>query len=371
MDQGRKLGVSDLLAIVVFIGLAILLSLMFLALIYGDYVARQDLVVVEKTLLSEKLNTVVRFVDYSEDQVIFFFKRLDNGDRVSFFLYTSGGYVNCSNVLRVLSGGYLVETRVHSTSEILVVNEGNKYSFSEYAKSRGLPSTGDIPVCTVKLQGNSVVGIRVAQPLVEGYNYTELYATNRAWRLLGVLGFKVASPTVISVGSIEYYLPNGTLLKIQVNSTESSVNLTSSFAWNLDLNATAVYVNEVLLPSSGRVKLSKTPIHPDSLYSSLSIEVYPGAQGQGYIKVRYGGQDIVKGNDEVFVRVTGWTTSLNTPLNISMSNVLYASGVARAVYVSKSTDFGAGDLSVFIVTYLNNKPYLVDVYSLELTSPVP
>lgn len=154
---GLKRGLSEVTAIAILVGIVLVLSLSFLVFMQGSFISVQDLHTLQRLVLTEKLNTVVRLIDSSEDRAVFLFRRLDTGDRVSFFVYNESGYVECSGIVASINGGEIADTRLHRVEDVMVVSENNVYSFKYYARSAGYPDTGNVHVCTLKITKNALV----------------------------------------------------------------------------------------------------------------------------------------------------------------------------------------------------------------------
>lgn len=152
-----KKGLSEVTAIAILVGIVLVLSLSFLIFMQSNFVSMQDLHTLQRLVLTEKLNTVVRLINSSEGSTVFLFRRLDVSGRVSFFVYNGSGYVECSDVLTSISGGEIEGIYQHKVEDIMVVSENSIYSFKYYAKSAGYPDTGNVYVCTLKITKNALV----------------------------------------------------------------------------------------------------------------------------------------------------------------------------------------------------------------------
>lgn len=152
-----KKGLSEVTAIAILLGIVLVLSLSFLVFMQSNFVSMQDLYALRRLVLTEKLNTVVRLINSSEGSTVFLFKRLDTGDKVSFFVYNGSEYAECPNVVTSISGGEIAGTYQHKVEDVMVVLENSVYSFKYYAKSAGYPDTGNVYVCTLKITRNTLV----------------------------------------------------------------------------------------------------------------------------------------------------------------------------------------------------------------------
>lgn len=365
---GYSKGLSDLIAVFILIGVAIVFSISFLVLMQSSYSPRQDIQLLQRLISSERLNTVVKYVDFSGDYATLLFKRLDNKERVTFFLYSEQGYIDCLNLIHRVSRGEIVGVYEHSLDEITVLSDDSTYSFKYYARSHGYPDRGSIRVCVLRVDKNALITLRVARPIVEGYNTTELYSTNRLWRLRGSLEFMAVNRSTILIDDTEYLVESGSRIRIQVNTIGGRLNITPIGAGlglidELQIYSWAVYINEALLPDYGLVQINNMLIDIRSLKSTMTIEVSPGAPEPGYIRVRYGDEVLYEGHGTIYVKTTNWLANASLPLFIELNNeTLYAYGLSYAIYVSRTPHIGISNLMIFVVTYVNNKPYLVDVY---------
>lgn len=152
-----KKGLSEVTAIIILVGIVLVLSLSFLVFMQSSFVSTQNLYALQRLVLTEKLNTVVRLINSSEGNAVFLFRRLDTGDKVSFFVYNGSGYTECSDMVTSVSGGEITSTYQHEVEDVMVVSERNIYSFKYYAKSAGYPDTGSVYVCTLKTAKNALV----------------------------------------------------------------------------------------------------------------------------------------------------------------------------------------------------------------------
>jgi len=354
-------GISDLFAITIFIGVSLIIGILFAMLLYSDYAIRMEVLELNKMISSERLNTVIRLIDVREGNFTLLTRRLDGKNTIAFFLYDGSNYINCSKVVSSIIGGELISWRVHSLREINILDSSTGlYEFPIYARSRNYPDRGEVVVCVLQLSGNTILNIELLKPLVRGYVNVSLSAENGYWKLYGTLKFKLLDEALISVCGDTVRLPQGIIIEVKVNTVNGFINLSSNYINGLDVDAEAIYVNNYLIWSKCRISLFETSA--SILYISLTSEIQLTETGEA--RILYDSvEHVFKGKG--YLRITGWTLRENDHLAISLGNAtINALGIAYAIYAGTS---GTLQLVMFTVTYISNKPFLVDVYTYSVT----
>lgn len=371
-------GLSEPIAVFLMLGLAVSIAMAFLSYMQTDYSTRQDQELILRVVEREKLNTVVRLVDTPRSGADILVKRLDSGDRFAFFLFNGSSYINCSSYLRYIYGGVLEAVYRYRVEDLVAASGNSFYSFKYYARANRLPDTGYVEVCVVRLSRNTLLGLKTAEelePVARGYNLTYVHANNRRWRLYGALEFTVA---FVNPGKLHLYyngtgveLRQGDKVRIEVDTTTGQIDLTPQnmggkmVAWvNAFDNVFAkrLFINDALLAQNVYVQIiPEVGADIDSIRSSLSIEIYQ--LPPGFTRVVYGGKTIVDHwNNSDYIKVVEWSIDKNTQMVIRVEPVLYAQGIARAIYIGKTPPSAEVKFSVFSVTFINNVPYLVSRY---------
>lgn len=379
-------GLSDVVAVVIMLGLAIAISMAFMSYIRADYGARQSWDQILSVVERDRLNTIVRLVSTYNNGFSLMLKRLDGGNRIAFFIFNGTGYPNCSKVIGYLSGGSLEAIYRYRVEDIAVISNGYSYSFKYYARANKMPDSGYINICVVRLGNNTLVGLRASEgmkPVASGGNYTVVDANNRLWRLYGVLEFRVA---FVNPGKLHLYyngtgveLKQGDTIRLEINTTTGQIDLTpqlingANVAWvNAfdNVYAKSLYINGGLLAQNVYVRIiSEVGIDISSIKSTLTADIYP--LPPGFTRVIYGGQTLIDyWNNSDFIRVVGWTINESTQMVIRVDPVLHAQGIASAVYIGKApqpTSINL-NLSLFTVTLINNVPYVVNRYDYTINT---
>lgn len=369
-------GLSETVAIVVLIGLAISFSIAFLVYVQSDYGVRQDLAVLQRAIESERMGSIVRLVHATGESAAFLFRRLDGGGSVMFFLDNGAEYIDCMDVVEDVSSGAVVPVDEYSVDSVTVVSRDGVYSFRHYARARGLPDSGRVKICAVEVSQNSVVTLALMKPVVRGYNYTVLESYSRRWRLYGSLRFRVAgvhTNPYLYINGTEYPLRVGQSIRIDVDSGEGVVKLNRvKQIEELNILARAVYIDGALLAKNVYVYITGG-VTIDAIGSSLSIEVLPDPPG--YTRLVYQGQPqltIEEDSNDSYIRVVGWGVDSVRGLAIQMSQgTLYSEGVAHTIYIVQrrsSDESFLATLRLYTVTIVSGKPYLVDVHEYRLSS---
>ncbi|MEM0339518.1 MAG: hypothetical protein QW284_07560 [Ignisphaera sp.] len=384
-------GLSELNAIAVLLGLSIAFSMAFFVYINSEYASGQTNAQIYRVVENEKMNTLIKLASASGDSVTLLLKKFGGTNTISFFIYNGTAYDDCSKIVKSLVGGAITYVNTYNVDDILVVpsdGRGNPYSFRYYARSMGYPDSGKITVCTVGLSGNTVAVLTGGglKPQYQGYSYTEFYSNGRKWRMFGTIEFTVAylgnpNGNHLAYNGTWIQLRVGDRVRIDVDTQTGKIDMTPQTlpngkfgAWILSLNvfAKAVYLNGALIAQNVLVEMVKSEVAIDlgSLFSSISIEIYPSPPG--FTRIRYGGETILDDwNNSKYVRIFGWIPLVSNDyrqmvLQLDSGN-LYAQGFAYAIYISDKPSYGVDRLSLFVVTYINNRPYLVDVYDYRLS----
>lgn len=157
----RKLerGLSEAITIMILLGLAITFSLAFLTYMQTDYNSRQNTVIIQKIIESEKMNTIVRFIDTSSEASIILFRKLSNNNVLYFFVFNGSRYAYCRDVVKSIVGGKIIGVYNHSIEVLIIRLQNNLHSFRYYAKSQGYPDTGSVSICAIELEGNTIVAL--------------------------------------------------------------------------------------------------------------------------------------------------------------------------------------------------------------------
>lgn len=371
IDSGRNYvararGVSEVVAVFIFIGIAIALSIAFMNLLQSMYQSTHSVQLVERLTRTESLSTVVKYLGIVDDYALFLLKKLDNTQMVSFIIYSSGEYRDCSLIERIADGELIRVDRL-DLRDIKVVSNGFIYDFETHARVIGLPDKGYTWICSIRLGRNTIIHLRAVWPLVRGFNITEVNSINRSWRLHGAVEFRLINDTRLYVGNSEYHIPRGSIIGIYVNSTTGTVR-TRPVERGILLEELLLYYNEVFvnytsLHRNGVLRIPSTLIDREHVKVNLVLDIQPVPGSVGMITVKHGNQTLIDTYDPVYVKVRGWTMDTNTSLRITMDNKsLNASGLAYAVYKSESPYFASDELVIITVIYVDNTPYVVDVY---------
>jgi hypothetical protein len=355
-------GISDLQAIVIFTGLALVLVAGFVSFINTNYSRQVETLDLSQIVSSERLSTLIRLINTKGSHATFLLKRLDSKNTIAFFMYDGSSYTKCSEFIVNISNGYLDSMKIHDLRDIILVQDSGIYDFPSYARSLGLPSSGNVLICVVKSTGNTLLTINPITPTL-GPGDLEINASNGAWVLSGILQFTLTSISVINIGGVIVILPPDTNIRIDVNSTRGLINLNTSYIKDLDVEYSAIYVNGTSfeIGLSKEVTISNTTIR--ELYSSLTTDI--NLSSNGFANIRYNNTDaLIKG--ENYIKIYGWAPSVDKWLFINLDNDLMASGYVNCVYVGR---VGEATLMFFTITYVNDKPILVDkyVYSFRIT----
>lgn len=369
-------GLSETVAIVILIGLAISFSTAFLIYMQSDYGVRQDSAILLRVVEFEKMSTVVRLIHATEDSAAFLFRRLDNGGRVMFFLDNGVEYIDCIDIAGDVSGGAISLIGEYSIDDIMVVSRDGIYSYRYYARARGFPDSGRVQICTIDIDQNAVVALSLAKPVVYGYNRTVLESYNRRWRVYGSLRFRVVGASVNSylyINGTEYPLRIGQNIRIDVDGRVGVLKLGQGmFIEAFNVFARAVYIDDALLARNVHVGITRG-VAIDVTGSSLSIEIQPDPPG--YIKVMYYGRPqltVEKSDDDSYIKVVGWSIDRVRGLTIQLDQErLYAEGMAYAIYIVQR-GFPAGSfirtLRLYTITIISGTPYIVNVYEYRFGS---
>lgn len=375
-------GLSEPLAIAILLGVSIVFVLSFVAYMQSDYSIRQNKLALVRVIEYEKVNTIMRMIGSQGNAYALLFKRLDSGNKIYFFLYNGTRYINCTSIIKDIVNGRVYEVNRHNINDILALSKGEPYSFRYYARASGYSDTGDIQICAVEIDRNAISVLSLSQditPTLTGPRSTKVESNNRRWRMYGTIEFTVKylgnpnRPDHLKVNGTGYQLRVGDIIRVDIDTSLGKIDITPQQlptgelgGWILSFNVSAkeIRINNALLAKNVRVEIvPEVAIDINSLTSSLNIEVYPDPPG--FIRVRYGDQSLVDyWNNSDYIRIIGWkvNSSIQMVLQLEKTN-LYAQGIATAVYIGPMpSGNGIDRLSIFIVTYVNNIPYLVDVY---------
>lgn len=353
-------GLSDLYAVVIFIGLALVLSTIFIAFLSGYFVSRSEHVSLLGVVSSEKSNIVVRLLEARGLYVVFLFKRFERG-YIYFFIYDDGSYEGCSGISdQDVYGGTIDAQYSYSLKDIIVVDESGVYDFPTYARSLGLPDEALAVVCKLYTHGNTIVRYMLFKPIAS-HVYVDVNASGGSWRLYGTLSFTLQEASTIRIDQLDLLLPPGTVITLELNTTVATIRMTESFVELLDIpSVERVYINHVLIDgSSHRVYMANTSI--SSYYSTLSINIQLNIDGSA--RITYDSTTIEFSSGDT-VTITG-LEPLNSPLNISLGHTLNAAGYASSILLGNPTETS---ISIFVVTVVNNKPVLVERYTYNITT---
>lgn len=381
-----KKGLPEPIAIIILTSAGIVLVMAFFNYVYSNYNFEQDVSFIQRIIEKEKINSVVRLVgalgnDY-ETSYVLLFKKLDGSKYMYISVFNGTQYVNCSKVITHISGGRLKNVYSHRIEDIMVVSSGNIYSLRYYARAFKYPDTGRIVVCALELDRNTIAEIspQFLTPVASGDSKTIIESNNRRWRMYGSIEFQVAylgNPTGnhLFLNNSRVQLRVGDVIRIDINTTVGKIDLTPQIlpngrlgAWVLTFNvfARTVYLNNALLARNVRIQItSDVAIDIDSLESSIYIEILPTPPG--FVRVVHGGRTLVDyWNNSDYIRVVGWKIDASTQMVLQLDQTnMYAGGIARAVYIGKEPK-DIEKFSLFVIAYVNNLPYLVDVYEYNL-----
>lgn len=384
--RNLRRGLSDTVALAILLGVAMALSVSFLSYMQSDYSIQQNLLVIQRVIEHERLSTIVRLINSSKGSIALLFRRLDTSNKIWFMLFNGSSYINCSDVVRDVVGGRIINRYMHRVDDVTVVSRDTIYSFKYYARAKGYPDTGYIEICELEIDKNAVLVLQLAkelEPVAKGYNKVVVHSNNRVWRLYGSIEFRVAflgdpRGTHISVNGSWYQLKEGDIVRVDVNTRIGKIDLTPQQlpngqigAWILSFNVFAerVYINNALLERNVNVEIkSEVAIDIDSLRSTLAIEIMPTPPG--FVRVTYGGSTLVDyWNNSDYIKVVDWKIDSSTQMVLQLdSNNLHAEGIARAVYIGSMPDEAKVDrLSILVVTYINNVPHLVEEYDYKFS----
>jgi len=376
-------GVSDVIATILFTGLFIVLAISIISYAVSNHTATESTILVRDVLEKERNSVAVRLIaDNASNNIVLVFKGLQNKNNVHFFLDNEEEFLSCT-ALEVVEGGSITSMRV-PLSSIKVLWNGEVTEFKYYAKALGLPQSEEVEVCGLSFDSYASTKMSLAQakPYAVGYASTILDASNRRWRLTGVVQFKVAylgnpSGPHMFVGGTPITLSLGDVVRIDVDTTTGKIDLTPQTlpngqqgAWILTFNANAlaVYLNGALLASNQWVELSPVvAVSITDFRSSLAVEIYP--EPPGFVRLTYGGQTVIDHwYDSNYIRVAGWsllnpdTGEVKQVVLQLDSNNLHMEGYAHAIYIGQAPAEKMSRLRLYVVSIVNGAPHVVDIY---------
>jgi hypothetical protein len=354
-------GVSDLLAATIFIGLALVASTVFILVLQGYYAPRTGQIDLSRMVSSEKSSISVRLLDVKGFYATVLFKRFQ-GDYTYFFIYDGASYEGCNSISdQDVYGGRIESKLVYSLNDIVVVGDTGPYSFPIYARTQGLPRSGNVVVCKLLVTGNTIIRLKLLIPIAD-HIYADVIANKGSWRLYGVLRITLSRSSTVYINWTQFYLPPGTVIELKLNTSTGDIIMSSSSINVIELpSVESISINYTVLPGSNhRVRIRNAWI--SSYYSTLStdIQLEPG----GLMTINYDSkQDTIR--DNAFIRLTGLEPPSSGLLYINLGDVvLHISGLINAIFMERP---GSVRIDVFIVTIVGNRPVLVDKYTYNLT----
>jgi hypothetical protein len=377
-------GVSDIVATILLVGLFIVLAISIIFYTVSSYTATETAFLIRDVLEKERNSIVARIItDNASNSAVILFKGLQNKSAAFFFLDNGKELLNCS-ALELIGGGSVAKVKV-SLSSLKALWSGEVTEFSYYARAFGLPQSGEVEVCSIGIENYRVAKINLVQavPTREGYEVTVLNSSNRAWRLAGTVQFKVIyldnpNEPHMRVGETPIVLSLGDVVRIDVDTITGKMYLAPGTLpsgqqgiWinTLSVYASAVYLNGALVAKNQLVEFtpSVVAVSTADFSSSLAVEIYP--QPPGFVRLVYGSEKVIENwNDGSYIRVEGWSAlNPNTgevkPAVLQLSSDdLDMAGYAYAIYIGQSSFEKIDRLRLYIVSFVNGVPYVVDVY---------
>jgi hypothetical protein len=354
-------GVSDLLAATIFIGLALVASTVFTLALQGYYASRTEQMDLSRIVSSEKSSISVRLLDVKGFYATVLFKRFQ-GDYTYFFIYDGASYEGCNSISdQDVYGGRIESKLVYSLNDIVVVGDTGPYSFPIYARTQGLPRSGNVVICKLLATGNTIIRHKLLSPIAT-HVHASVNAKGGSWRLHGVLRITLGSLSTVYINGTLFYLHPGTVIELKLNTSTGIIKMRSNFVVLIDIpSVESISINYRVLPGSNhRVRINNAWI--SSYYSTLSTDIQ--LEPDGRMIINYDGKsNNIHGS--AFIRLTGLEPPSVGLLNIDLGGaVLQISGFINAIFMKRP---GGVRIDVFIVTIVGNRPVLVDKYTLNLT----
>jgi len=353
-------GVSDLLAVVIFIGLALVASTVFILVLQGYFASRAEQVDLSRVVSSEKSSISLRLLDVKGFYALILFKRFQ-GHYAYFFIYDGASYEGCNSISdQDVSGGRIESRLIYSLNDIVVVGDNGPYSFPIYARTRDLPDSGNVVICKLLATGNTIIRLKLLSPIAD-HVYASVNASGGSWSLYGILRITLSSLSNVYINETRFDFPPGTVIELKLNTSTGIIVMRSNFVELIDIpSVDSISINYTILQGSNhRVYIENASI--SSYYSTLSTDILLG-QG-GYASISYDNEWYeVPGN--TFTRLTGLEPTPIGPLNIVLGDTMNITGFINAIFMGRP---GEARVDVFIVTIVGDRPILVDEYTYTLT----
>ena len=354
-------GMSDLLAVVIFIGLALVASTVFILVLQGYFTSRAEQMDLSRVVSSEKSSISVRLLDVKGFYALLLFKRFQ-GDYTYFFTYDGASYEGCNSISdQDVSGGRVESRLTYSLNDIVVVGDTGPYSFPIYARTRNLPDSGNVVICKLLVRGNTIIRFKLLSPIAD-HVYASVNASGGTWSLYGILRITLSSLSSVYINGTRFDLPPGTVIELKLNTSTGVIKMRSSFVELIDIpSVDSISINYTILQGTNhRVYIQNASI--SSYYSTLSTDIL--LRQDGYASISYDNEWYDAPGD-TFTRLTGLEPTPSRPLNIRLGDTLNITGFINAISMGKP---GEARIDVFIVTIVGNKPILVDEYTYTLTT---
>lgn len=170
--RSTRLGQSELLFVVLFIGMALVFSVAVLSYFSTTFIPQTEIKSIATYVGYERQNHVVRAIHVSGNGSLFLLRRLDDSTGPIFFIVTNDTHVlDCRNNVKVVREDRLInveELMSVNAENVLVYENGIIYAYDVYAKAYEYPQLAKLNICLVEPSrdsGNSVIRI-------EGYGDT-------------------------------------------------------------------------------------------------------------------------------------------------------------------------------------------------------
>jgi hypothetical protein len=353
-------GMSDLLAAVIFIGLALVASTVFILVLQGYFAPRAEQVDLSRVVSSEKSSISVRLLDVKGFYALLLFKRFQ-GDYTYFFLYDGASYEGCNSISdQDVSGGRIESRLTYSLNDIVVVGDTGPYSFPIYARTRNLPESGNVVICKLLVSRNTIIRLKLLSPVAD-HVYASVNASGGTWSLYGILRITLSSLSNVYINGTRFDLPPGTLIELKLNTSTGIIKMGSNSVELIDIpSVDSISINYTIIEGSNhRVYIENASI--SSYYSTLSTDILLGQGGYASISYDDAWYDVPS---NTFTRLTGLEPTPSSPLNIRLGDTLNITGFVNAIFIGRP---GVVRIDVFIVTIVSDRPILVDEYTYTLT----
>uniref|UniRef100_A0A7C2Z211 Uncharacterized protein n=1 Tax=Ignisphaera aggregans TaxID=334771 RepID=A0A7C2Z211_9CREN len=138
MQRGSR-GLSDIVAVVLFMGIALVLMIGLWSLLSSSYASDAEARDLLNRLSYERSNVVVRVVglDSEEYSATVLMRRLDGGNTIFFFVDNGTRYLACDKAVLATSGN--ITARAIDIDSVYFAREGAVYEFKYEAKALGYP----------------------------------------------------------------------------------------------------------------------------------------------------------------------------------------------------------------------------------------